>query len=397
MRAPIDFSGEAALKFAPVRNRRTRLVNLAIATISLVLAVLSCELASRLFLDPVDYLSPILAHDDVLGMKLPGGSGGHDGWGFRNSRVPETAEVVAIGDSHTYGNTAKMSESWPTVFGRLTGKTVYNLGMGGYGPNQYDHLLRTKALGLKPRLVICALFMGNDFEDAYHITYGLDSWSFLRREGPREKIDPGLWQNESSFALSWHKRIRNWLSRYSILYRLLFHAALQSLKGRFQVENAARLYDSTTSLLLPEKGVREAFVPKVRLHALDQESPSVREGMRLTFELLRDMSALSAKNNIRFLVAVIPTKETVFARYLEHNPKVSMSETIDAVIANERIARGAVFARLEQEGIRYVDLLPAMEEASGRERIYAYSAVDMHPNANGYRVIAETISQSLAK
>jgi lysophospholipase L1-like esterase len=47
---------------------------------------------------------------------------------------------------------------------------------------------------------------------------------------------------------------------------------------------------------------------------------------------------------------------------------------------------------LEEEGIRYVDLLPALQAASVRERIYTDSALDMHPNANAYRVLAEAIA-----
>ena len=30
-----------------------------------------------------------------------------------------------------------MNEAWPKVLPRLTGKNVYSLAMGGYGPNQY--------------------------------------------------------------------------------------------------------------------------------------------------------------------------------------------------------------------------------------------------------------------
>lgn len=372
------------------------LANIGLIIGSTAFALLLCEAGSRLIVDPVDYLSPTLVRDDILGMRLPPGSGGHDEWGLRNKRVPETAEVVALGDSHTYGNGATMDEAWPAVLGRLTGKSVYNLGMGGYGPNQYDYLLQTKALMLKPRTIVCGLYLGDDFDNAFRITYGLTHWSSLRREG-LGTVDPDIWEKETSPDLTWHKRIRNWLSQHSILYRLVFHGMLQAFTGRYQVENASRLYEGTTSLLLPEHHVEEAFIPAAVLRGLDQQSPSVAEGMRLTFQLLQDMNDLCASNHIQFIIAVIPTKEMVYARYLEHNTTVSMNEIVDEVIANERIARRALFERLEQERIPYVDLLPAMEEASEADRIYTYSAVDMHPNKNGYRVIAEAIAQELVE
>src|SRR5881394_3687348 len=94
-------------------RRPLRFARIALVAASLAVAVLLCEAGARLVLDPVDYLSPRLARDDVLGMALPAGSGGHDAWGFRNRSVPESADVVALGDSHTYGNCAKRSEAWP--------------------------------------------------------------------------------------------------------------------------------------------------------------------------------------------------------------------------------------------------------------------------------------------
>src|SRR5262249_43794524 len=136
-----------------------RLARIALVAGSLAVAVLLCEAGARLLLDPVDYLSPQLLRDDVLGMTLPAGSGGHDAWGFRNPSVPERADAVALGDSHTYGNGAKRNEAWPAVLEQLTGQRVYNLGMGGYGPNQYRYLLEKKGLSLKPRTVVCGLYM----------------------------------------------------------------------------------------------------------------------------------------------------------------------------------------------------------------------------------------------
>jgi hypothetical protein len=351
-------------------------------------------LGSRLILDPVDYLSPVTVRDEILGIKLPGKSGGHDQWGFRNKSVPATAEIVSIGDSHTYGNTARMKESWPSVLGRLTGSNVYNLGMGGYGPNQYHYLLETKALRLKPRIIVCGLYMGDDFDNAFRITYGLNHWSSLRRGGVGT-VDPDIWEKGAVTPSAWHKKVRIWLSERSMLYRLVFHGVLQSIKGRYQVENAGRLYEGTTSLILPEKKIEEAFRPKGLLRGLDQQAPDVLEGMRITFELLKDMDAICASNHIQFVVAVIPTKEMVFSRYLEHDSKLALSDCLDQLIANERLARQKLFDTLKQDGIRYVDLLPAMEKASDREKIYIYAATDMHPNKNGYRVIAETLSECL--
>src|SRR5262245_59668440 len=122
------------------------LINSLVLLVSLAIGLLLCEFGARLFLKPSDYLSIVPVDDKALGWVLPPGSPGYDKWGFRNREVPTTTDIVAIGDSHTYGNCAKMDEAWPQVLCRLTGKSVYNLALGGYGPNQYYYLFKTKAL-----------------------------------------------------------------------------------------------------------------------------------------------------------------------------------------------------------------------------------------------------------
>lgn len=372
----------------------TRAVAMGIMAAATLLTLVVCDLGARLILDPIDILTPTLVPDEVLGFKVVGGSSGHDAWGFRNRSVPATADVVALGDSPTYGNRATLDDTWPSVVARLTGKRVYNLGMGGYGPNQYYHLLQTRALSLKPRVVICGVSLVDDFTNAFSITYGLDYWSSRRHEG-FPPIPADSWERALAGDANWHRRVRQWLSRNSMLYRLVFHGLLQSIKGRLQIMNASWLYEDTTTLILPDRNVYEAFVPSGGLHGLDHTRPSVREGMRLTFQLLRDMHALCMQHGVRFIVAVFPTKETVYARYLEHNPTLRMHDSVDRVIANERIARQALFEQLDEAGIPYVDLLPALEAASEVERIYIESAIDIHPNRNGYRAIAEVLAPHL--
>ena len=365
------------------------LVNIALLLGSSALALVLCELGCRMFLNPADYLSQDPVPDPILGAVLKMHGSGYDAWGFRNRKVPSSADIVAIGDSHTFGNCAKMDESWPYVLGRLTGRSVYNMALGGYGPNQYYYLLTSKALSLKPKIVICGFYMGDDFENAYKITYGLDYWSYLR-ELPPEKVNFDIWEHPADPI--WHKRIRAWLSRNSVVYKLVFHGGLLGrLKGDAQIENASRLYDSATELIIKEKHICEAFLPKGIMGRLDQTSPGVREGMRITFKLFDEMNRVCRANDIEFVVAVIPTKEAVFADYLEHNNNLPLSDVLDKLIANERVAREKVFQFFNESGIRYVDALPALKQTVEHE-LYARTAQDIHPSKNGYKVIAEAVA-----
>jgi hypothetical protein len=266
--------------------------------------------------------------------------------------------------------------------------------MGGYGPNQYFHLLTTKALKLKPRLIAVGLYIGDDFENAFLITYGLKHWADLRTLSPGQ-VDFNIWAAPQ--AESWHKRVRVWLSQHSVLYQLVFHGPLLGrFQGELQIRNADRTSALVTTLSVPEKNILEAFRPEGMLRVLDQDNPAVREGMRITLRLLAESNAISRRAGIGFLVVVIPTKEMVFADYLEHNRKIHLGETINRLLANERLAREATFRFLRESGITYVDALPALRR-SVADRLYARTATDMHPNGNGYRVIAEAVHEALGK
>jgi hypothetical protein len=367
--------------------------NAAVFIVSLGAGLLLAEFAARMVLNPADYLSVNMAQDKILGATVPKlGSEGFDKWGFRNLEVPSSAEIVAVGDSHTFGNTARMNESWPKVLESLTGQPVYNMGMGGYGPNQYDYLLKTKGLSLKPKLVICGLYMGDDFENAFSISYGLDYWAYLRQLRV-QNVNSNIW--EAAPQSGFLKGFRVWLSQHSVVYQLLFHASfLGRLQGEAQIKNAPRTDPAVTSLDIPGKNILEAFRPRSMLIRLDQQDPRIREGMRITFQLLKDMNEQCRRNSARFMVLIIPTKEMVFAEYLEHNPPAQLSDVLDRLFANERIARAQTIAFLQDSKISYVDALPALTK-SASNRLYARTAADMHPNKAGYRVLAEATYESL--
>ena len=249
---------------------------------------------------------------------------------------------------------------------------------------------------MNPRMVICGLYLGDDFDNALKITYGLDHWKSLR--DPRFLEAGGGWDIwEQPASPRWHKKVRIWLSSHSLVYKLAVHGLMGRLKGGVQVKNASKLYGPTPTLIVEEKNLLEAFQPKNILSGLDQDDDKVKEGMRITFRLLQEMHETCRSRNIAFVVAVISTKELVFADFLEHNEGLPLSDVLDRLILNQRRARERLFAFFKDTHIPYIDTLSAMQGAIGREKLYANSALDMHPNANGYRIIAEAIAKGIER
>jgi hypothetical protein len=68
------------------------------------------------------------------------GTGPHDMLGFRNTGVPDAADIVTIGDSMTYGNNAVMEQNWPSWMLAALQRpevNVYNMSIGGRTAVQY--------------------------------------------------------------------------------------------------------------------------------------------------------------------------------------------------------------------------------------------------------------------
>jgi lysophospholipase L1-like esterase len=97
---------------------------------------------------------------------------------------------------------------------------------------------------------------------------------------------------------------------------------------------------------------------------------------------------------IHLLVLLIPTKESVYAKYLESDRALEKSPAIQSLLENERKVATIVRAFFEEHGIAHINLLPELQERVGGIQLYPGN-FDGHPNQHGYRVIAENIERYL--
>ena len=143
-----------------------------------------------------------------------------------------------------------------------------------------------------------------------------------------------------------------------------------------------------------EHGIYTGFTPEKWLVGLDLQNPEVREGLRLALDFFNQMNVTAENNGIRFLVVIIPTKESVFGDFIEGNDSLASSREIDRLIENERLVDSIVKSYFEELGIPYLDVSGPLKNAAGSEQIYPnnYSG---HPNKHGNRIIADSIKQYL--
>lgn len=352
-----------------------RLGSLALLAASLGGALLLGEIVLRVARDEVDYLEPQLEPHPVLRHVIVPGSAHHDAWGFRNARVPERVEILAIGDSQTYGVSAPASRSWPAWLAELTGRSVYNMSLGGYGPPDYRYLLDELGVRLSPQVVVIGFYFGNDLSRAGDVAAG--------RERPsralRERDDPRFLGD-----------LRSWLAGHSVLYQAIkFETPVLVEALRFR-EAAQR--DDVVAVEHPV--ARTFLTPELRLSVLDQERPRNRRGLDATLDTFDAIHATCRERGIRCVVLLIPTKESVYWELVQEGSPAASYAPLSRLVAQEEAVREALIDHFWSRGIEWVDPLPALRRAVGERRLYPANA-DGHPNGEGYRVIASAVRDEL--
>jgi len=380
--------------------------NLLLVICGIIVALIIAEIGLRLFVPTERVMS-----DPILGYIGNPRSGFYDSSGFRNDKVLENAEVVAIGDSQTEGNNAPVpSEAWPQVLGKLAGKSVYQLAVGGDGPIQYSYLM-DKAIKLNPNLIIIGFYTGNDLMDTYYTAYSNDYWASLRDpefkyEEKEEDTSIRLLLQNGSDADSAHISIlqfRLWLRSKSALYTFLGRATrgIREALGLAETgeERNARIekwLDGRPELgfVYKEESIKTLLSPSYRKDSVNLSDPRTSEGWRITEKQFREMADKARINNIEFVIAVIPTKEMVYGAYILGN-NYGISKALNEYVGMETDLKNKLFLLCKGLRIQCVDVLPGLV-AKLNDKVAIYpQELDGHPIPEGYRAIAETLYKSL--
>jgi hypothetical protein len=364
-----------------------------LALFSVLITVVLFEIGMQIVLDPLDLLWSKTTPDPVLRYRVVPGSGGHDDWGFRNKEIPESVDVVTLGDSMTYGGagvTVPFRKNWPSRYGRLKGRSVYNLGIWGYGPAHYLHLLETRGLSLQPKKVIVGLYFGNDFHDSYTSVRDFSRWEPLRTAsmGP---FEPGAntWGENSSSS---HPvaRARDFLRSQSMVWNSLEASFIGEMVNAFGDQ---RDEFSGHGCTMKTGGPFPTLIQaESDFQALDPDSVTVQEGFVLTEKFILRISEQTREQGIELTVVLIPTKESVLVGPREET-KTECERVVQQLIVAESAYRERMIESLRSRGIHFVDPLERMREEAKHVRLYMRSA-DCHPVARGYELIAEAIAES---
>ena len=142
--------------------------------------------------------------------------------------------------------------------------------------------------------------------------------------------------------------------------------------------------------------IQTGFMPTVRLKALNLELAHVREGLRISLDMIDRMNETCKEKNTEFIVLLIPTKESVYSDFIGNNSSLPNSETIDELLTNEGEVRKIVINHLNKNNIGFVNAVDALRSRTRYEQLYPKN-FGTHSIKNGYRIIAKSISEYLSK
>lgn len=361
--------------------------NAALFTVSCAVALVLAEFLARLALDPIDFLHVDYAPDPVLNHRIEAFAGGHDELGLRNKAGLRRAEILAIGDSMTYGMMATADESWPAHLQAITGRDVYNAGMGGYGPFRYLEMTRRILPRTNPAHVIVAVYIGNDYLDGYSTVYSREHWATYRAEGASGAV-------ASTFRISQPAEgrllggLRDWLSKRSVIYRAVTQSAV------FDGFRTSEAQASATDVVeVSLNGRATVLKPQETLRRVDLGDPRVEEGARLMEVALAETVDVIRKGGAAAHVAILPTKEAVYHPHVADQLSEAHRDTMTALAANEDRLNARLQAFLADIGVPFTDLRPVLSEAVKTAQVYPVT--DGHPNGTGYAEIATALANAM--
>lgn len=382
----------------------------------LLASELSLHLLAAMF-PKIDYLlsepwTRVTRADPKLGFRPSPYYPGHDAWGFRNAQVPQTCDVLTIGDSMTYGYSAQSGESWPERIEKRLDVSLYNMSFGGYGPYEYLQLLR-EGLALHPRVVIVGLFLGNDISDSYSTVYLKDRGArFLTlstqvqyqiMEADLAGMLPDLADRylypELNFPLPPEEfSMRAWVSEnlatWGLIRQLRFTWDSSGYKSPFREDSPERDRFEIASKR-PERyaydgdrgGMTTFLPPRALALRIDIQDPRIVEGYRILKATFSEMHKHIEAAGAKLVVLLIPTKQMVY-RELIAEQRGPGSEILLQAIADEAQWTRQLeefFAGLEVPTVNSTELIS--RALMDKRKPYPVSE-DGHPNGIGYAQMA---------
>lgn len=351
---------------------RNLIRNLALALVSLVVALALCEGLLRVFGAGVLPRPDLYLDDPSVGKRMrPGWSGDEfeapvtiNSKGLRNPEIAyekpaDTYRILALGDSWTFGFRMNEPDAYPRQLERLLNASaatrgdtrkieVINAGVVGYSTDQEAAYLATEGWKYSPDLVLVNFYPVNDTHNKLY--------KYKRREALRE-LHPWLLS-----LYEWPKHL---------YLRQFIKGARRTLKQKI---GAARV--RTAEKLGIEDAGGRALVE-------NDWTGDYREGARgweAVRTALADIGEQARARRVPVLVVLLPDAQDLTRYHDRFHPKIAP------------MVEGAV----REARLGYFDLEPTFAPWRGKEDEIVFKR-QRHPNAAGYGLIAKAVAGEIER
>lgn len=385
---------------------------------SLILSLWLAEIGVRWFVPQTELqLSGLYSSDPVLGWTLtPGFSGRYssnefdinieiNSAGMRdNEQTDQFAgiTILAIGDSFFFGSWSNFENTVLTKLERKLQSRYANLriikaGVPAFGTGQEAMLLNRLIQRYRPNLVILGLFVGNDVADTlvgptlYTVRNGMliwdqtvlqHWWNYDVRTGKEIVGTAKFVDSNSTLSI-----IQQWLRIHSHLYQLLI-----KVKAALTTENTSKTFgiEKRREYFWPSPDA-DLTVFDFETYYLKKYPPLVEDGYRKVFESLNHIANMTASENAKLIVTLIPTREQVYSDRMNERLEVFdlTPNDIEMQKPQNLIAEWATTNKVD-----LIDLLPGFRSAA-KSDTQLYFLADKHWSDNGHSLAASIMSSEL--
>jgi hypothetical protein len=280
----------------------------------------------------------------------------YDRFGFRNDDDLKAWDIAVAGDSFTELGYLPTEQLFTTILGRRLQRRVLNLGVASTGPFTYLSYLQDYGLCPEIRETLVVFYEGNDMED---LRREQADWRRFQKTGQRPRREV---HRQTSVLRALGERLRR---TDPLAPQLPVDAWFQSAHGRVAV----------------------TLQPPPRSRA-DQPA----EALQALAIFADRYAAFARQHGVRPWLAYMPCKQRVWHGRLEFiataadNLKTWQPNDLPAVVA----------AECARTGIGFIDLTPALREATDRTGELLFNTIyDTHLNAGGSAVVAEALARAL--
>jgi lysophospholipase L1-like esterase len=278
------------------------------------------------------------------------------------------ADIVAVGDSFTFGSYVRETDTFPAQLGKKLGRSVANLGIASTGPPEYNRMAEV-ATCYSPELLLYCVF-ANDFETGPMAVEPLLSVAKNRKQLPG---DEKLFQRADAGWMQ-RQRMRKQLTNLSLLLQLM------KLRHQPVFKNLDQVPARCNGHFFAFAGTNY-WNPQV-----SWETPAVRAATESNVSLIKQVKALADACHFSLLVVLVPSKEMVYGPLL-HDPRFfcqAQHQTYDELTA-----------RLQKEGVACFDLTEQLA-AAARTGESLYLAIDGHLDESGHSRVAQILADYIS-